>query len=102
MYIHLYVIYSAGHSASLVGENIVFFGGVKGRTFLNEVVVLNTSNWRWSRPEIAGPAPDATCYHSATVVGTKVIIVGGNTPKKCLNKIYVLDTSEGEISILSC
>jgi N-acetylneuraminic acid mutarotase len=83
----------AGHSCSLVGNELVFFGGFRGRSYLNDVVTLNINTWRWSRPEILGNPPEARCYHSATVVDKKVIIMGGNTHNKCLNQVYVLDTS---------
>jgi len=66
----------SGHTASLVGgggeggagNEIVIFGGSRGRGWQNNVCVLDVERWHWRTPVIAGVAPPGRSYHSAVVV----------------------------------
>ena len=81
----------SGHSASLVGSNIVLFGGVKrNNKSLNSVAVLDTEIWAWSHLKPNGTPPKPCSYHSATVIGHQIVVFGGNDETECFNSVHVL------------
>ncbi|CAM9733556.1 unnamed protein product, partial [Discosporangium mesarthrocarpum] len=84
----------SGHSAAIVGKDLIVFGGVRGRKWQNKVSVLDTERWHWRHPTIDGSAPAPRSYHSATVVGGLMVVIGGNNQNESFSKVYVLDTSE--------
>jgi hypothetical protein len=97
----------SGHTATWMPNTnqVVLFGGVKGKKLLNTVSVLDTVRWIWSTPSIQGVAPKSRSYHSATAVQTfksannsssyKLVIFGGNNQSSCFNTIHVLEHEDG-------
>lgn len=75
-----------GHTASVVGSQMVVFGGA-GLDFeersinLNDLHVLDTETMAWSQPQSGGgPStllPQERRYHSASVVGDEILVFGG-------------------------
>ena len=75
-----------GHTASVVGSNMVVFGGAgldaEDRSInLNDLHMLNTETMTWTEPTIV-PAPQVSPpqerrYHSACVVGDEMLVFGG-------------------------
>lgn len=63
----------SGHTASLLGTDIVYFGGARRRKWTSDVVVLDTQAWKWVKPKITGRPPTPRVYHSATVVGDRIV-----------------------------
>lgn len=86
----------SGHTASLMHNDLVVFGGVKNNKWQRSLAVLDTMLWKWSVPKILGDAPRARSYHSATPIpdSNLLLIFGGNNETQCFNDVVVLDTSK--------
>jgi len=107
----------SGHTASLLPHTneLVVFGGVRNRKWLNSVSVLDTTRWKWTTPKIAGAAPRPRSYHSATPIAlastsggqtderrgssggrvNRLVIFGGNNDDTSFNTVHVLDAADG-------
>eukprot|EP00742_Colponemidia_sp_Colp-10_P001991 GILJ01002126.1.p1 GENE.GILJ01002126.1~~GILJ01002126.1.p1 ORF type:complete len:503 (+),score=89.63 GILJ01002126.1:497-2005(+) len=71
----------AYHSATVVGESVIFFGGLTGyNRYSNELFLLNCVLLAWSQLQPPGPVPSPRCSHTATAVGNRVLILGGVGP----------------------
>jgi hypothetical protein len=86
-----------GHSCALVGDQqLVVFGGRAGRRYLSDLLVLDTSSWRWSRPDAKGKPPKARAFHAAVALPPRVgelrmVIVGGRqSSSAALDDVHVL------------
>ena len=90
----------SGHTASLLQNELVVFGGVKNNKWQKSLAVLDTMRWMWSTPKITGDAPRARSYHSATPVpdSNLLVIFGGNNETQCFNSVHVLGTNNDEKS----
>ena len=84
------------HTATLIGSNLVVFGGVGGGRPLNDLFVLHTgstgSGMFWNEPIANGVTPPARVGHASAIVGTKIVLFGGHDGKQCLNDLHVLVT----------
>lgn len=82
----------AGHSSTVVGKKIYYFGGNDARNLYDCLYVLDTENFHWSRPHTKGNPPQGRSGHSAVLVNDKIVIFGGGghggTP---LNDVHYLD-----------
>jgi hypothetical protein len=110
----------SGHTATWMPNTneVVVFGGVKGKKWLHSVSVLDTVRWIWSTPSIQGVAPKSRSYHTATAVpklkspcameshnghgssssssgSYKLVIFGGNNQSSCFNTLHVLEQEDG-------
>ncbi|RHY61606.1 hypothetical protein DYB30_001576 [Aphanomyces astaci] len=71
----------SGHSCTVLGSDVVVFGGSRGRNRPSTVHLLDTMN---------GKAPTSRTYHSAVAVGpNRVVIFGGNDAKKSYDSVHV-------------
>ena len=71
-----------GHSATVMGEKIVIFGGAgldKEDTSVNlcDLHILDTATLAWSQPLTQGKPPQERRYHSATAVDGVIYVFGG-------------------------
>ncbi|KAL1531724.1 hypothetical protein AAHA92_31831 [Salvia divinorum] len=81
------------HSCTTVEDNLLVFGGVRGKKPLNDLHVFETSSNTWILPTINGLAPTPISNHAAVLVGKKVFIFGGcGVNSKKYNDLYSLDT----------
>eukprot|EP00743_Colponemidia_sp_Colp-15_P003636 GILK01003925.1.p1 GENE.GILK01003925.1~~GILK01003925.1.p1 ORF type:complete len:525 (+),score=89.33 GILK01003925.1:55-1629(+) len=81
----------AYHSATVIGESVIFFGGLTGyNRYTNELFLLHCGLLAWSQVQPPGPVPSPRCSHTATAVGNRVLILGGVGPG-------VEDTSRGQM-----
>lgn len=80
----------SGHSCTVVGDDVVVFGGSRGRSRQSTVHVLNSNTWHWTPVKVDGKPPTARTYHSAVAVGDSVVYFGGNDAKKSFNSVHVL------------
>jgi len=63
-----------GHTASIVGNLIVIFGGTyfeKKFQYLNDVQVIDIHDTCWHTPKCGGVGPGQRYGHSAVTIGTK-------------------------------
>jgi N-acetylneuraminic acid mutarotase len=88
----------SGHTATLLGSDLVVLGGVKGSKWLNwqAASVLHTGSWTWTAPKVQGSAPKPRSYHSAVAVGSRVVVFGGNNADHSFNTVHVLEKREKE------
>lgn len=76
-----------GHSATLIGASILFFGGHYysdkkiGYTYLNDTHVLDLNASRWVKPKIEGTPPKPRYGHTAVLAGSRILIFGGKGVK---------------------
>eukprot|EP00656_Telonema_subtile_P012411 TRINITY_DN16249_c0_g1_i3.p1 TRINITY_DN16249_c0_g1~~TRINITY_DN16249_c0_g1_i3.p1 ORF type:complete len:433 (-),score=65.90 TRINITY_DN16249_c0_g1_i3:115-1413(-) len=92
----------AGHSATVVGENILVFGGNTTVECFDDLWVLPVvsifrNEATWTRIAYTGDAPSARIGHSAHVVGDRLYVIGGRNnihPTKGADResIYVLES----------
>ena len=86
-----------GHSATLIGASILFFGGhffgstKEGYTYMNDTHVLDLNSSRWIKPKVQGTPPSARFGHTALLAGSRVIIFGGKGKKGCVKDLHALD-----------
>lgn len=72
-----------GHSATLIGASILYFGGhyygsqKTGYIYLNDTHVLDLNSSRWIKPKVQGTPPSPRFGHTALLAGSRVIIFGG-------------------------
>lgn len=83
-----------GHSACALGkgERLFIFGGKSGRREMNDLYMLNTKTWRWTRPEPAGTKPRARVFHAAAAAGNhRMVVMGGRYGESnMLDDVHVL------------
>ncbi len=92
-----------GHSASVIGTKIYVFGGTwtdedDNTIYMNDLHVLDVSNFSWARPVWSGTPPIEREGHTASVVGRRVFVFAGTWVDDehnsvYLNDLHVLDTS---------
>ncbi len=86
----------AGHSATLIGENVYIFGGYGGlgygRRDLDDVFALNVYTWQWSKITPKGAAPEKRSGHQAVAVEKKIYIFGGSNSAVQFQDVFILDT----------
>lgn len=76
-----------GHSATLIGASILFFGGhyyggkKQGYVYLNDTHVLDLNSSRWIKPKVQGTPPEPRFGHTALLAGSRIIIFGGKGAK---------------------
>ena len=71
---HLY-----GHSVTLVGGEIIVFGGFANHKVVNTCYSIDPTTFMWSVIDPNGEEPTPLAYHEAIAFGnkTKLIIYGG-------------------------
>ncbi|KAG7397558.1 kelch domain-containing protein 1 [Phytophthora boehmeriae] len=85
----------SGHTCSVLGNDMVVFGGSRGRNRQSSVHVLDCDDWNWKVVKVEGKAPSARTYHSAVAVGNdKIVYFGGNDSTKSFSSIHVLHKVE--------
>lgn len=73
----------AWHTANLIGNSLVVFGGTSGcDRFYNSVHVLNLDTLVWVEHAIVGDTPAPRCSHSAVLVpeSNDLLVFGGISP----------------------
>ncbi|KVI10952.1 acyl-CoA-binding domain-containing protein 4-like isoform X1 [Cynara cardunculus var. scolymus] len=97
-----------GQSVTLVGTNLVIFGGQDGnRTLLNDLHILDLETMTWDEIDTLGVSPSPRSDHAAAVHAERYLLIfGGGTHATCFNDLHVLDlktmewsrpTQQGEI-----
>ncbi|RLN67646.1 hypothetical protein BBP00_00001481 [Phytophthora kernoviae] len=85
----------SGHTCSVLGNDMVVFGGSRGRNRQSSVHVLDCDDWNWKIIKVEGKPPSARTYHSAVAVGSdKIVYFGGNDSTKSFSAIHVLHKVE--------
>lgn len=84
------------HSSALINDEMVIFGGISdNNTYLNDVWMLNLSQYSWRRIGVAGEKPSERIGHSCASYSNVLIIFGGHEEASKENtRIYALDVSK--------
>jgi len=69
----------SGHSASIVGDRMLVFGGNTG-TPSNDLCEFNISSRTWVLKEPGGALPDERTYHSSVSYDRSMLVFGGAPP----------------------
>uniref|UniRef100_A0A2P2M8A0 Uncharacterized protein MANES_09G169100 n=1 Tax=Rhizophora mucronata TaxID=61149 RepID=A0A2P2M8A0_RHIMU len=82
-----------GQSATLVGTNIVIFGGQDAkRTLLNDLHILDLETMTWDEIDAVGVPPSPRSDHAAAVHAERYLLIfGGGSHAACFNDLHVLD-----------
>ncbi|KAF7636945.1 F-box domain-containing protein, partial [Meloidogyne graminicola] len=83
----------AGHTASIIGNFMLVFGGSMGSSYNNNVYVLDLLRRIWNMPSIPGPCPPPRYGQSQLLLDNKhLIIVGGcGGPNMNFSDVWLLD-----------
>jgi hypothetical protein len=82
------------HSAHILGNFFVVFGGYDGKLRLNDIIFLNLDTIYWTNPLIHGLPPSRRLGHASVVSGDKLLIFGGddgNKERELLNDLHIFD-----------
>jgi N-acetylneuraminic acid mutarotase len=81
-------------TCTAVGKKLVVFGGGDGPAYYNDVYVLDTTNFRWSKPAVLGEPPSKRRAHTACLYRNGIYVFGGGDGVRALNDIWRLDVSD--------
>ncbi|KAI3810533.1 hypothetical protein L1987_20150 [Smallanthus sonchifolius] len=89
-----------GQSVTLVGTNLVIFGGQDGnRTLMNDLHILDLETMTWDEIDTIGVSPSPRSDHAAAVHAERYLLIfGGGTHATCFNDLHVLDLNTMEWS----
>lgn len=88
----------SGHSASLLGDRLVIFGGWDFPQCFNDVSIIDLAMMEFSSPTISGTLPSPRSWHASTVLPRQRIFVhGGYDGNQILADSFVFD-----IGTLTC
>ena len=82
------------HTATIVGRQLLVFGGQGDDGPLNDLWIFDFETLRWMSPKLAGEPPEPRSYHSASLIGDKILIFGGKRRQKWYNDLIMLDIAE--------
>jgi N-acetylneuraminic acid mutarotase len=83
------------HTASIVGETMFVFGGVKmatAPTFFNDLWALDLDKSEWHLVEAKGKGPCPRSGHSMQPIGHFLCIFGGKGRDAVYNDVFLFDT----------
>jgi N-acetylneuraminic acid mutarotase len=79
------------HTATIVGRQLVVFGGQGKNAALNDLWIFDLETLTWMSPTISGTPPLARSYHTANLIGDKLLIFGGKKSSQWHNDFVMLD-----------
>jgi hypothetical protein len=79
------------HSATLLGSDLLIFGGHDGTRYTNDMIALNIVTLRFEERKFYGPPPTSRGYHSATLADSRILVYGGYDGKTVFQDVHVLD-----------
>lgn len=89
--------YSRRHSATVVGDSLVIFGGWDQPEVFNDVYSLDLATMEFARLELSGTPPSPRSWHAAVLVrgaeegGGGILIQGGYDGETALSDAFLLD-----------
>lgn len=88
----------SGHTATLVGTEVIIFGGTSEGQYTNTVAAVHAESLEWRTISPSGPAPTARLGHAACAVpsqseeeGAELYVFGGGDSKYVLRDLWALD-----------
>ena len=88
----------SGHTATLVGKEVIIFGGMSEEQCTNTVAAVHAESLEWRTISPSGPTPTARLGHAACAVpsqdeeeGAELYVFGGGDSKVLLRDLWALD-----------
>jgi hypothetical protein len=85
-----------GHSATVVGDKIVMFGGSGKNILYDDVWIFDTATNTWSSPVVSGSKPSKRRYHAAELIHNYLVVFGGGDDKNFYNDTHILNLGNFE------
>ncbi|XP_071832565.1 uncharacterized protein [Apostichopus japonicus] len=80
----------SGHSATLLGDKLVIFGGWDAPVCFNDVHILDLGLMEFSSPDVSGAPPSPRSWHAACPLSdNRVLIHGGYNGYQALSDAFV-------------
>ena len=93
---------SFGHSALLLGDKIVVFGGWNGKVAFNDLWVYDTGTSNWIKARVGGTIPAARHGHTMELLDDgRLVLFGGYTLGEDGAPVYVNDVRELDTDSMS-
>eukprot|EP00824_Muranothrix_gubernata_P003834 TRINITY_DN148_c0_g1_i2.p1 TRINITY_DN148_c0_g1~~TRINITY_DN148_c0_g1_i2.p1 ORF type:complete len:427 (+),score=62.98 TRINITY_DN148_c0_g1_i2:327-1607(+) len=90
----------SGHTATLVGTRLFVLGGASLTGPVNDVCVLNTNSFSWSRPRLTNPTSfTARCEHTTVAVRNNLYILGGEHVAEAFLGVTILNCDTLSFSV---
>ncbi|MED6266970.1 hypothetical protein CHARACLAT_007416, partial [Characodon lateralis] len=84
-----------GHSATLLGQKLIIFGGRKTAAYLNDLHVLDLGLMEYTAVKYANMPPLPRGFHAAApVLDNRILISGGCSAIGALQDVHVFNTGE--------
>ena len=88
----------ANHSATLIGDKLYIIGGYGGagfsRVMFNDVHVMDTNTFEFTKLAVTGTAPDPRANHVTVNVRDVLYVLGGRGFTAVYDDMYVFDPDE--------
>jgi len=85
----------SGHSATLLNDQLVLFGGWDFPVCFNDLHILDLTTVDWSSPNVSGTPPKARSWHaSCSLSNNRVFIHGGYDGYDALHDAHIFDLSQ--------
>ncbi|KAM9708946.1 uncharacterized protein ACNS7B_001078 isoform 1-T1 [Menidia menidia] len=92
-----------GHSATLLSQKLVFFGGRKTATYLNDLHILDLGFMEYTAVKFANMPPLPRGFHAALPVSdNRILISGGCSAIGALKDVHIFNTDSGMWSSVAC
>ncbi|XP_023208009.1 acyl-CoA-binding domain-containing protein 5-like isoform X3 [Xiphophorus maculatus] len=92
-----------GHSATLLGQKLVIFGGQMTAAYLNDLHVLDLGLMEYTAVKCANRPPLPRGFHAAApVLGNRILISGGRSAIGPLQDVHVFNTDTDMWSSVTC
>ena len=100
----------SGHTATLVGKEVIVFGGMAEDRCTNSVSAVHAETLQWRTISASDPAPAARLGHAACAVPgqdedderAELYVFGGGDSKVLLRDLWVLDPVAGSWRSPAC
>lgn len=80
----------SGHSATLINDQLVMFGGWDAPYCYNDLYILDMSIVEWAKPEVNGTPPSPRSWHaSCALSGGRIMIHGGYDGDLALDDLHI-------------
>ncbi|XP_060560949.1 ras guanine nucleotide exchange factor F-like [Ruditapes philippinarum] len=85
----------SGHSATLINDQLVVFGGWDAPISYNDLHVLDMSIVEWSQPNVTGSPPSPRSWHaSCALSGNRLLIHGGYNGDFALEDTHIFNLDD--------
>ncbi|XP_063418686.1 uncharacterized protein LOC134701461 [Mytilus trossulus] len=80
----------SGHSATLIDDQLVMFGGWDAPYCYNDLYILDMSIVEWAKPKVNGTPPSPRSWHaSCALKGNRIMIHGGYDGDLALDDLHI-------------